>query len=293
MSRLFLLLPCGWLLASLALAGAPSPARITLLEGNGVLIRGTTRYALAEGLPVRAGDILETGEKAVAQVELGGGTLFALGPASRALVTPGAATGSGDVFVLAGQIKAVAANGALRVATPEIVAGLTDATLVAQIGKQETGLFVESGEVKVAEAVSGKKPAASVAVKSGEFHVRRAGGRGEISKRPPANFVGGLPRVFLDNLNPRLARFAQSPVEPKNQREITYDDVAGWLKGPPEVRRPLVARWHGRARDPAFRAALVANLKQHPEWDRILFPEKYRKPDGDAKPAAKNPLNRG
>jgi hypothetical protein len=31
-----------------------------------------------------------------------------------------------------------------------------------------------------------------------------------------------------------------------------------------------------KARDPAFRSALIANLRSHPEWDPILFPEKYK-----------------
>jgi hypothetical protein len=43
------------------------------------------------------------------------------------------------------------------------------------------------------------------------------------------------------------------------------------------LRRPLVQRWRSKAREPAFRAALVANLAAHPEWDPVLFPEKYIK----------------
>ena len=49
-----------------------------------------------------------------------------------------------------------------------------------------------------------------------------------------------------------------------------------WLKAPPDIRRPMLARFRPRVSDPAFRAALVANLKFHPEWDPILFPEKYK-----------------
>ena len=35
-------------------------------------------------------------------------------------------------------------------------------------------------------------------------------------------------------------------------------------------------RFIPKAHDPAFRQALVANLRSHPEWDPILFPEKYK-----------------
>ncbi|MFG5408014.1 hypothetical protein ABXN37_07630 [Piscinibacter sakaiensis] len=34
-------------------------------------------------------------------------------------------------------------------------------------------------------------------------------------------------------------------------------------------------RWRPLARPGAFRDALVANMAAHPEWDRVLFPEKY------------------
>ena len=47
---------------------------------------------------------------------------------------------------------------------------------------------------------------------------------------------------------------------------------------PPAVhadRRQFIERWRVKAREGAFRSALVANLTHHPEWDPILFPEKY------------------
>jgi hypothetical protein len=30
-----------------------------------------------------------------------------------------------------------------------------------------------------------------------------------------------------------------------------------------------------RAHDPEFRKAVIANMRFHPEWDPIIFPEKY------------------
>jgi hypothetical protein len=35
-------------------------------------------------------------------------------------------------------------------------------------------------------------------------------------------------------------------------------------------------RFIRKADDPAFRQALIANLRFHFEWDPILFPEKYK-----------------
>jgi hypothetical protein len=36
-----------------------------------------------------------------------------------------------------------------------------------------------------------------------------------------------------------------------------------------------VARWRALAQQPEFRKGLIATLKQHPEWERVLFPEKF------------------
>ena len=88
-------------------------------------------------------------------------------------------------------------------------------------------------------------------------------------------FVAGMPANYRDNLPERLARFKESNVPPRRLAELTYEDAETWLKGPPELRRPLMQRMRARAQDPEFRKAVIANMRFHPEWDRILFPEKY------------------
>ena len=51
------------------------------------------------------------------------------------------------------------------------------------------------------------------------------------------------------------------------------------------------AEGHAKAAEPAFRRALLADLKDHPEWDRILNPEKYKEttdsPEGEPTAAPK------
>jgi hypothetical protein len=49
--------------------------------------------------------------------------------------------------------------------------------------------------------------------------------------------------------------------------------------------RPFIPKAN---QDVAFRSALVANLRSHPEWDPILFPEKY-KPKPPPEPPAVAP----
>jgi hypothetical protein len=36
-----------------------------------------------------------------------------------------------------------------------------------------------------------------------------------------------------------------------------------------------VKRFESRSKDSEFRRKLIENLREHPEWDRVLFPEKY------------------
>ena len=57
---------------------------MTLLEGSASLLRGPSRYALAEGVRLEQGDILEElGDKALCQVEFTDGTIVDLAPQSR------------------------------------------------------------------------------------------------------------------------------------------------------------------------------------------------------------------
>jgi hypothetical protein len=46
-------------------------------------------------------------------------------------------------------------------------------------------------------------------------------------------------------------------------------------------RRGFVRQFTPRLRDASFRQALAAGLKAHPEWDRILYPEKYRRKNAE------------
>ena len=59
--------------------------------------------------------------------------------------------------------------------------------------------------------------------------------------------------------------------------------IVGAIDAEPALRPQFVPRWRTLAKAPEFRAGLVAGIAAHPEWDRLLFPEKYRPkpPPGD------------
>ena len=66
---------------------------------------------------------------------------------------------------------------------------------------------------------------------------------------------------------------------------ITYADVQAWVDAEAGLRPLFVTRWKALAQNPEFRSGLVAGLRAHPEWERLLFPEKYLpKPAASAAP---------
>lgn len=272
------------LVMAAAAAGAEAPAVVTLMEGPAWLLRSAGRFALAEGVRVQAGDIVGVPDKGLVQIELADGTRLSLGPQSRFHIAALAPAGSGakgaavsDFYLLQGWTKFALGQraAALRVTTPLFGFGSADAVVALHVEAAEASLFVERGALRLAEGFVRATPSSPVAVGAGQFYVRRADQRGVLQPRPAPAFVSGMPPYYRDNLPDRLATFKDRDVSPRRLADLTYEDVEPWLKGPPELRRPLMQRVRARAQDPEFRKAVIANMRFHPEWDRILFPEKY------------------
>jgi len=267
---------------SVALAAEP-PAVVTLLEGQAVLLRGTARYVLAEGVRLQSGDIVELGDKGGALIEFADGCELNLGPRARfylAALSPRGAKGGGisDFYLMQGWSKLASGKSAapLRITTPVFGLGTADATAVIQIADGEGATFVEAGEMRIAEGFVKASPASPVRLRGGEFFSRKVDAKGATAARPAPGFVAAMPKPYLDNLPSRIGKYKDREVNPRATGEVAYADVEMWLKAPPEIRRPLMQRFIPKANDLAFRQALVANLKAHPEWDPILFPEKYK-----------------
>ena len=264
-------------------AAADSIATVTLLEGSAGLVRGVTRYALAEGVRLQHGDIVEIGDKGLAEIEFGGGAALALGAGTRILAVALARGGSagGDFYALHGSLKlsGMKAGAHFRLATPILTLQPVQGTAVLVVSGGEGSVFIENGDARLSV------PPPPVRLKGGDFYTRKGGQKGAVAPRPSQAFIAALPRLFLDPLPSRLARFKERQVQPRQIGEASYAEVEAWLKAPPEVRRPMVSRFRSRASDPAFRSALVSNLRFHPEWDPVLYPEKYE-PKGAAAGAA-------
>lgn len=280
-----------WLLAvALALPCAPTAAEslgtITILEGQVLVYRGSGRVHAAEGVRLAAGDIVETAPSTFAQVELVDRSVLQLGAATRVMFSAGAVRQKAErgLYLLDGWLKVMsskrdAAAGPgfdLRAPAFEIPAGA--AVVVLHSAPAELRLFVEVGELRIGER---QKAAPSVVVnlRAGDFYQRKPPARGSVASGAPPAFVETVPRAFRDTLPARLERFRERAVTPRDAPAFAYVDVEDWLKAEPALRRPLMQRWRVKANEAPFRAALVANLAAHPEWDPILFPEKYRPKD--------------
>jgi len=296
----FLLAAAACIAAPVAAPAAESPAVVTLLEGETALLRGTARYALAEGVRLQSGDIIEVGEKGLAEIEFGDGTIVSLGPTSEfyaaSIVARGAKGATSDFYLMQGWSKIASGKLAtpFRITTPLFGFGTADATAVLQVSNSEAHIFVEVGEMRIADGFTKATPTSPVRLRANDFYTRRPEQKGVIAPRASQSFIAAMPKIYLDNLPSRVARYKDREVAPRRGDELTYADVEMWLKSPPEIRRPIMQRFIPKAEDPAFRQALIANLRYHLEWDRILFPEKYKpKPPPEppiAKPTFETPL---
>jgi hypothetical protein len=264
---------CGALAATLAPAQPAPIAILTVLDGSGLILRGVSRYTLAEGVRLQQGDIIETPDRSLAQFELPDGTAVSVGGPSRSMIVaaPGRPSSPAEVFLLIGTLKATVPGGStLRVTTPTLSAVIARSTGVLASGADGASLFAETGEIRVEAAGT---PAT---VKGGQYCDFRTGQRLAIAASPAQAFVAALPRPFLDALPSRRDLFRQREAPLRNPQAFSYADVEPWLDSTPAIRRILVARWRSKAAEPAFRQGLLANLKAHPEWYGVLFPEKER-----------------
>jgi hypothetical protein len=239
------------LLSSSAACLAQTPAaRITILEGDVQVIRGARAAAAVLGLALNDGDIVHTpAGSTLVRIEFSDQVMLDLGPATRVLLRP--------------QLRPPAAG---RGAHVYVLAGFAKLSAA-----QAKATVLLSPQLEVATT---KVSLVQVAVAANE------------AERKTLVFADtGEVRVTPRRVS--AARFADAKVALGAQKEIGYDQAQPWLSAEAALRSAQMPRWTARARDPAFKAALVSHMQDHPEWDRALFPEKYR-----PKPAAISPTTR-
>jgi hypothetical protein len=268
---------------------ASRPPVLTILDGKARLLRGSERLELAQGVRLVRQDIIETAADArLLRIEFADGLAISLGPGTRLLLDPGFVGERGRaarLYLLQGWIKlnlpAPAAGAKPAAAGPALLASpacdLLAATggVVAMVAPGKAQVFVETGTLTLQERGSGSPVGSRQELRTGEFFSRVGDTKAAVTPRPAPDFVQALPRGFLDTLPARAELFKDREVAPKPQGDIGYAEVQDWLAAEPTLRRASMPRWRPLTRNAAFRNALVANMTAHPEWDRVLFPEKY------------------
>jgi len=259
-------------------ASAAAPALVTILQGDVTLVRETTRYALAEGVALADGDIVETAADAFMQIELADGTIVGLAEKGRLLLkpqltAPKTSSVPAQFYLLEGWIKLTAAPKApaeFGFLTPAFELVSPGATVVTRVRPKVYELFIESGTARLVArgAVSGLK---------GNDFVNQAitADKPTISANLGGEFLQQLPRQFRDRLPARTALYAGRIVTPRPIGPVAYADVSAWLHAEAGIRLALSKQWKPRAADRAFRADVAANLAAHTEWERVLYPKRF------------------
>ena len=272
------------------LRAEPAIGIVTIVDGELFATREGSRLALAEGVRIVADDIVESAPQArLARIEFSDGVVLDIGPASRVLMTP-RFTGNraAKLYLLQGWAKITLPKSlaAANFGSEPFDLSAIARDVVLNVQPTASAVFAESGELMLTERSKGKALAA-VKLKAGEFFSRVGEAKAVLAQRPAADFINRVPRAFLDTLPTRAALFAARDVAPKRLAPITYADVQAWVDAEAALRPLFVARWKALAQAPEFRKGLVAGLRNHPEWDRTLFPEKYLpKPAAPAASAA-------
>jgi hypothetical protein len=278
------------LICASASAFGQTVGTLTVADGGLLLVRGSTTYTAAQGVVLQNGDMLALGPKGQAQIEFDDGAILNLTGGSRAFLL-GPQSPGGEVWVAlqSGWAKFTwlkAAKGRpYGYILPLARLSAARATGVLRVGSDSSEAFIESGAARLVELSRAGSPAGGRDLRGGDFAVRGAAQALTVSPRPSAEFIKAMPGYFRDDLPVFLPRAKNRTTEPMREHEATYAEVEPWLKASMPIRRHLVERFRSRAKDPQFRSKLIENLAAHPEWDRILFPEKYEEGSEKARKA--------
>lgn len=281
------------MMTPLGARAADTLATITILEGPALIYRGAGRLHAVEGVRLQWGDIFETNDSTFAQVEFSDQAVAQFGPKTSAMLGTSSAKQKTErwLYVMNGWAKITGPKPdekgvpGFEVRSRLFWAAPNTGIVVYSVKPDGVAMFVERGNARLLEQQAGAGQA-PMGLRQGDYYQRRPNERGLVTTKPIAEFLTEMPRGFRDSLPLRAERFNGQELSPKEASPFAYADVEPWLKAEPWVRRPLVQRWRPKAKDPAFRTALIANLSSHTEWDPILFPEKYlpKKPQPQPQP---------
>ena len=246
-------------------AGQP----VLLPEGSVTLIRATTVFNVDAPIALEQGDLLATDAQGSAQIEDDNGTIVALGADTRIAID--AAPQGEALALLSGWIKIARtrATAPLPIDTATLDATLREGATVMHASPDAVALFIESGSMTLAlpEHADARQQL------DGERYAEREAGKPlDVRPRAAQPFIAAMPLPFRDPLASVPAPTKAKLAAPAQGRPATYADLADWLSAPLAIRRGFVARFRPLAQGEPFRSQVRQNLRNLPEWRRVLYP---------------------
>ncbi len=263
--------------------GAWANGVLTIVDGEATVIDGARAWQAVEGMAIGKDSIVRTTARTqILRVEWPDGTVADLGPETTAMFEPSGLAARGAkpplLYLLRGWAKLgsrdKAANPGLTL--PALTVQPFKGALVASLTAEQTWVFAEAGALQVTER--DLRPPVTLAMKGGQSYERIGQAKGTVAARPTAAQMHRVPRGFRDTLPLRLEAVKDRQVEPQPAPLPSYEELAEWLSAEPAIRRAFPRRFAARARESAFRSGLAQHLGQHPEWEPVLFPERFIKP---------------
>ncbi|HEY5101773.1 MAG TPA: hypothetical protein VII70_03235 [Steroidobacteraceae bacterium] len=258
--------------------GAESVAVVTIADADFFVIRHTTLYRATVGANLRDRDIIETRD-AGAQIEMPPRTLVAVAAHSRILLRLTRETSSPceiQVWDLQGMVKlahkAPGARGPACLQTGLIRVMLASGSAVERANGAAVSVFAESGDLVAQYEASSGRTRESAKVPAEQFAQWRPGESARILARPEEEFLAAMPASFHDALMSMTERTAAANHELVALREVTFSDIASWLKETPAARLGLIRQFQPRLKDPEFRRELDQELGKSSEWAALLHP---------------------
>jgi hypothetical protein len=231
------------------------------------IVRRDTLMTGSKGVALLAGDIVETGPDAFLVIQEPGGDLIGIGPSSGVYLVERQEVPT--LFVLTGWVKVDAKSGPIRLTGTHLGMQGHQAVMLLHADARSNEVFDEQGSTTL---LSAGDDARSVGKETGPNRFFLRGEQLEVVSQasPSAEFVESMPDPFRDPL-PTSAKLPE-PVSPQVLRAANYADIQDWLTIPRQWRGGFVERFRGRLKDPAFFAAMNAQLARLPEWKQILHP---------------------
>lgn len=257
--------------------------RLTILDGEAAIVEGARRFNAVEGQPLPGRVLIETASGArLLRIEWPDGQVVDLGPGTRAMLSPPRVGGrdrtAAALYLQQGWAKQSSPDRATceGLLSPQLEVTPFTGSVVNFVGPTESWLFVESGSVTVVER--GLDKPSRIALRAGSAYTRLGPEKGVVAARPTSQAMQRVPRAFRDPLPLRFAAMKSRAVKLQPLPAPTYAQLQPWLSAESAVREGFIPRFDELLRDRQFRHDLAAHLRDHREWQPILYPPPPPKP---------------